>query len=132
DPENPGPQITNLRQTVLCPPAAEKGFLGDVLSVFRTADHEPERADQLVADFSKRAQKHVPGRRCSRGPGIRLSSDARARFFHTATLSDERYAVWIGGRLKYAFFNGNESGLIRSSANAFASRLRRAGLRSLK
>src|SRR5439155_18184658 len=83
-------------QTILPPPAAEKNFLGNILSVFGAADQEPERAYQLVAYLREGAQEQVPGRGHSRGLGNR-PSDGHARLFHTATLSDEELAVWIAG-----------------------------------
>jgi hypothetical protein len=40
----------------LCPPAAEKDFLGDILGVIRVAEEEPQGTYELISELREGAQ----------------------------------------------------------------------------
>ena len=83
-------------------PAAQEHFLGDVLGVVRVSQHEPERADQLVAEGVEGAQQHLARRGVRRDIGCRTGTHSRGRSGHTVTLTDEGFGAPDCRRVKNA------------------------------
>jgi hypothetical protein len=86
DPKDPGAQVLHVGKAFLGAPAAQEGFLGDVLGVLLVAEHEPEGADQFVAQVVEGAQQGFRGGGHRRGILRRSGTHAGGWSAHTVTL----------------------------------------------
>jgi hypothetical protein len=87
--EDPGPQVVDLRYLLLSAPAAQEGFLGDVLCVLPTAQHKPEGAYEFITQVIESAQEDIPGRSFRRGFHRQFGQHTRSWSAHAVTLPDE-------------------------------------------